>query len=88
MVTELFPRYAPDLNPVDKIWFYVKFDRLANFAPPRLADLRDHVEAELCRLQRHPQILHDRLRGQGPARNRKPTAAVLDNQSARSIVAW
>ena len=34
IVPELFPRYAPDLNPVDKIWFYVKFDRLPNFAPP------------------------------------------------------
>jgi transposase len=57
IVSELFPRYAPDLNPVDKVWFYVKFDRLPNFAPPRLSDLRDHVQAELYRLQRHPEVL-------------------------------
>ena len=57
IVSELFPRYAPDLNPVDKIWFYVKFDRLPNFAPPRLSDLRDHVKREFRRLQHHPEIL-------------------------------
>lgn len=57
IVSELFPRYAPDLNPVDKIWFYVKFDRLPNFAPLRLSDLRIEVQAELRRLQRKPGIL-------------------------------
>jgi len=57
IVSELFPRYAPDLNPVDKIWFYVKFDRLPNFAPPRLLDLRVHVKCELHRLKKHPEIL-------------------------------
>jgi transposase len=57
IVTELFPRYAPDLNPVDKIWFYVKFDRLPNFAPPHLSDLRAQVAAEMRRLQRRPEIL-------------------------------
>ncbi len=57
IVTELFPRYAPDLNPVDKIWFYVKYDRLANFAPPRLSDLRVQVKRELHRLQQRPEVL-------------------------------
>jgi transposase len=57
IVSELFPRYAPDLNPVDKIWFYVKFDRLPNFAPARLSDLRHRIQAEFYRLQRHPHVL-------------------------------
>jgi transposase len=57
IVSELFPRYAPDLNPVDKIWFYVKFDRLPNFAPPRLSDLRVQVKRELHRLQQRPNVL-------------------------------
>jgi len=57
IVTELFPRYAPNLNPVDKIWFYVKFNRLPNFAPPRLSDLRASVKHELRRLQQRPDIL-------------------------------
>jgi len=57
IVHELFPRYAPALNPVDKIWFYVKFDRLANFAPDSLSVLRGHVKAELHRLRHRPEIL-------------------------------
>jgi transposase len=57
IVSELFPRYAPDLNPVDKIWFYVKFDCLPNFAPRGLSDLRDHVRREFHRLQHHPEVL-------------------------------
>jgi transposase len=56
-VPEFLPRYAPNMNPVDKIWFYIKFDRLPNFAPPRLSDLRVQVQAELHRLQRHPEVL-------------------------------
>ena len=47
----------PDLNPVDKIWFYVKFDCLPNFAPPCLSHLRAQVAVEMCRLQRRPEIL-------------------------------
>ena len=46
-----------DLNPVDKVWFYVKFDRLPNLAPPRLSDLRVHVQAESYRLQHRPDVL-------------------------------
>jgi transposase len=57
IVQELLPRYAPDLNPVDKIWFYVKFDRLPNLAPSCLANLRNEVEAELSRLQHRPEVL-------------------------------
>lgn len=57
IVSEVFPRYAPDLNPVDKVWFYVKFDRLPNFAPPRLSNLRARVKAELWRLQQRPHVL-------------------------------
>jgi transposase len=57
IVTELFPRYAPDLNPVDKIWFYVKFDCLPNFAPLHLSDLRGQVQRELRRLRHQPKIL-------------------------------
>jgi transposase len=57
IVPELFPRYAPNLNPVDKIWFYVKFSRLPNFAPPCLSVLRRSVNRELHRLKQHPEVL-------------------------------
>jgi transposase len=57
IVVEMFPPHAPDLNPVDKIWFYVKFDRLPNFTPPDLADLRVHITEEFRRLQKRPDVL-------------------------------
>lgn len=34
IVVEPFPPGAPELNPVDMVWGYVKYDRLPNFAPP------------------------------------------------------
>jgi len=57
IVVELFPSRAPDLNPVDKIWFYVKFDCLPNYTPPNLSDLRLRVTEEFRRLQRRPDVL-------------------------------
>ena len=57
IVSEPFPRYAPDLNPVDKIWFYLKFDCLPNFAPPSLSSLRTQLIRQLSRLQRRPNVL-------------------------------
>jgi transposase len=62
MVSELFPRYAPDLNPVDKVWFYIKFDQLPNYAPPNLSDLRVQVREELHRLERRPDVLESLFR--------------------------
>jgi len=38
IVTEFFPPYSPELNPVDSAWFYLKYDRLPNHAPTRLHD--------------------------------------------------
>ncbi len=61
-VVEPFPRYAPDLNPVDKIWFYVKFDRLPNYAPPDLTDLRLHIKREFRRLQKRSALLESLFR--------------------------
>src|SRR5262249_55087080 len=34
LVIEPFPPYAPELNPADGIWRYVKYSRLANYCPP------------------------------------------------------
>src|SRR5205814_3632798 len=30
---ENLPAYAPELNPVEALWNYIKYDQLANFAP-------------------------------------------------------
>lgn len=48
---EFLPAYAPELNPVEQIWTYVKWNRLANFAPRDTTELERRVFEELdpCR---------------------------------------
>jgi transposase len=45
---ERLPPYAPDLNPVEYVWGYVKYDRLPNFLPEDVfqldATLNDHMD--------------------------------------------
>jgi transposase len=62
VVAELFPPYAPELNPADGIWGYVKYGRLANYAPPDLDVLRATVTAELDRLRRREGLLRSFIR--------------------------
>lgn len=54
---ELFPPYSPELNPVDNVWGYVKYNRLANYAPMDLVTLRQRITAEFRRLQKRPDLL-------------------------------
>lgn len=54
---ESFPPYAPELNPVDRAWFYIKYDRIPNFAPSSTEKLRKAVGKELKRLQTRPALL-------------------------------
>jgi len=60
-----FPEYAPELNPVDNVWGYIKHNRLANFCPPNLLELRKQVKAELFRIQKRPDLLESMFRHTG-----------------------
>ena len=55
--TEKFPGYAPELNPDEQVWSHVKYARLANFVPADSNDLRRHVQNELKRIKRDPDLL-------------------------------
>jgi transposase len=57
LVVEPFPPYAPELNPVDNVWSYVKYNRLANNSPRNLHELRDRITTQFCRLQGRPDLL-------------------------------
>ncbi len=57
-----FPPYAPDLNPVELLWSYLKYGRLANFAPNTIQDIRTTVDRERRRLGRHPELLRSFFR--------------------------
>ena len=67
ITVELFPPYAPELNPVDNIWSYVKYGRLSNYCPYTLAELRKSVRAEFFRLQKRPDLLEALFRHTGLA---------------------
>ena len=65
IVSEPFPPYAPDLNPVDSAWAYIKYGRLSNYAPIDLVELRNTITAELERLRTQPDLLHAFIRRTG-----------------------
>jgi len=57
-----FPPYAPDLNPVELLWSYLKYGRLANLAPDTLDDIQTNVCRERRRLARRPDLLRSFFR--------------------------
>lgn len=57
IVVEPFPPYAPELNPVDNLWAYVKHGRLSNFTPLNLDELRKRITKEFRRVQGRPDLL-------------------------------
>jgi transposase len=54
---EPLPPYAPELNPVDRAWFYIKYNRIPNLTPTSTGQLRRAAETELKRLRKCPALL-------------------------------
>ena len=54
---ELLPPYAPDLNPVEYAWCWLKTNPLANYAPKDAAELAQTARGQGCRLKRRPHLL-------------------------------
>jgi putative transposase len=44
---ERLPPYAPMLNPVESVWSWLKYSRLANYAPPNAAISNHRIHQEL-----------------------------------------
>lgn len=51
------PPYAPDLNPVEYLWAWLKRHALANYCPNGLAELKTTARNQLRRAQHRPSIL-------------------------------
>ena len=49
--------YAPELNPVEPVWSWLKYGELANFQPPDLAALDAAIVARLAALAADPGLL-------------------------------
>jgi hypothetical protein len=56
---EALPAYAPELNPVEQVWGWLKYGQLANFVPDDLADLDDQVIEQLVELKFDPGLLRN-----------------------------
>ena len=54
---ERLPAYAPDLNPVEQLWSYVKYARLPNFVPESLSPLDHTLRGELPAVGQTPSLL-------------------------------
>ena len=54
---ERLPAYAPELNPVEQVWSWLKFGQLANFVPGDLTELDREISNRLRRLRGDRQLL-------------------------------
>jgi putative transposase len=54
---ERLPPYAPELNPVEQVWGWLKYGQLANFVPDDLAELDDEIIGRLIHLRCDPKLL-------------------------------
>lgn len=51
------PAYAPELNPVEYLWAWLKRHALANFCPGTLAELKHTARGRLKSAQPRPAII-------------------------------
>jgi len=51
------PGYAPELNPQEQLWSYLKYGRLPNFAPDNTEAIACAVRRETRRARLRPQLL-------------------------------
>lgn len=51
------PPYAPDLNPVEYLWAWLKRHALANYCPANLGELHSTSRAKLKSAQKRPTII-------------------------------
>lgn len=54
---EWFPPYAPELNPVEQLWTYLKYGRLPNFTPNTVAEIHHAIRGEVRSLRRRSTLL-------------------------------
>lgn len=54
---EFLPPYAPELNPVEQIWNYLKNREIANLCAANLAQVGDMARRRLSSMQRRPSLI-------------------------------
>jgi transposase len=51
------PSYAPECNPIEWLWAYIKTRHLANFCPVNLAELKQAWRKALARIRLKPDLV-------------------------------
>ena len=54
---ERLPGYAPELNPVEQLWSYLKYGLLANFVPRHVRHLDRVVTGHLAEIRSEPSLI-------------------------------
>lgn len=54
---EFLPPWAPELNPIEAVWSWLKYGQLANFAPEGTEHLDDEIVESLIELKFAPDLL-------------------------------
>lgn len=57
IVLEFLPGYAPELNPTEYIWGYLKQQELPNLCPKNLWELGSIARRALRRIRRRPMLV-------------------------------
>jgi transposase len=65
LTIERLPAYAPDLNPVEGMWSWMKGTAVANFCPEGLAPIRQRVRRGRNRLARRGDLIESFLHKAG-----------------------
>lgn len=60
---ERLPAYAPELNPVELLWSYLKYGKLSNFVPRNVWHLHHAVQEHLLALRAAPGLLKSFWKG-------------------------
>lgn len=58
---EFLPPYAPELNPDEWVWRYLKHVELGNFAPRDLAELKIALREATQRIRMRPSLMRSFL---------------------------
>jgi transposase len=56
IVLDYLPPYAPELNPVEYIWGYLKHREIANLCAYNLHEVSDFARRRLKSMQRRPKL--------------------------------
>jgi transposase len=59
LTLERLPAYAPDLNPVEVVWSWLKHGQLANYVPDGIPELDDEIVERLVELKFDPTLLRN-----------------------------